>query len=248
MRQNVWAWIVVGLAGTLPSGAMAQHAGVGTPLQSSGSGTFNQTGVNWSLQGHGFWADFGGPAAIPQFGQPNASAGLQTGFKTSAGGWNFGLNAVAGQGSSSSASNVSPSVTTINGGGGYFIDATVSPFVIGMTPVVGGGFGPGVNFAPLNLPGSNVQLPTFSYFSVNTSVSVPDGGGALLGGMGGAGGGSNQFGPNRSMAGQTQAQQMQVHVQIHDMAELDAQVLAAAGPAKSAAPPMPRLGPACRPG
>lgn len=171
MRHSIWALIVAGVVATLPAGAVAQHAGVGTPLQSSGAGTSNQA--------------------------------------------------------SSSISSTAGSVTTINGGTGSFIDATVNPFVIGMTPVVGMGM----------FPGSSVQLPTFSYFGVQTSVSVPDGGGMSLGGVGGGAEGGNQFGPNRSSGSQVSSRQMQVHVQIHDMAELDAQVLAAAAPPKPAGPP-----------
>ena len=102
----------------------------------------------------------------------------------------------------------------------------------------GGLVGLGGNvWGPAFLPGSNVQLPSFSYFGTQTSVSVPDGGGVLLGGVNGAGEGGNQFGPNRSAGSQIQSRQMQVGVQIHDMAELDAQVLAAAAPPKPAGPP-----------
>jgi len=111
-----------------------------------------------------------------------------------------------------------------------------------MQPVNSGTSGTGIycftpGFTPAFLPGSSVQLPTFSYFGVDTLVSVPDGGGALLGGVNSAAGGGNQFGPNGSTAGHAQGQQLQVRAQILDMAELDAQVLAAAGPPKSAAPP-----------
>ena len=52
---------------------------------------------------------------------------------------------------------------------------------------------------PPNAP-TTVQLPTFSFFTVQTTVSVPDSGGAFLGGIGrGADGGSSRgFGPTSS--------------------------------------------------
>lgn len=40
-----------------------------------------------------------------------------------------------------------------------------------------------------------VQLPTFQFFTVNTSVSVPDRGGAYLGGVGRSSMGTQQFAP-----------------------------------------------------
>ena len=47
-----------------------------------------------------------------------------------------------------------------------------------------------------------VQLPTFNYFTVQTTVSVPDRGGAVLGGVNRASSGttSRGFGPLRNRA------------------------------------------------
>jgi hypothetical protein len=74
-----------------------------------------------------------------------------------------------------------------------------------------------------------IQLPTFSFFSVRTTVVVPDNGGAYLGGIGRASSGSSVFGTpifrngaiglERSHAG------MSVHATIHDFDALDAQLL-----------------------
>ena len=47
--------------------------------------------------------------------------------------------------------------------------------------------------APRN-PGTTVQLPTFSYVTVTTTVSVPDGGTVLLGGIKRLSEGRNEFG------------------------------------------------------
>ena len=42
--------------------------------------------------------------------------------------------------------------------------------------------------------GTAVQLPTFSYFTTNTTVSVPDRGSVYLGGVNRAASGRNEFG------------------------------------------------------
>jgi hypothetical protein len=79
---------------------------------------------------------------------------------------------------------------------------------------------------------TTVQLPTFHFFTVNTTVSVPDRGGASLGGISSARDGSSSrgFGPlrNRSAGSDRSASTMSVHATIIDHAELDRQVLAEA--------------------
>ena len=90
--------------------------------------------------------------------------------------------------------------------------------------------------------GQAVQLPTFQVFSVNTTVSVPDGGGALLGGINRAADSSVTrglplagkipgLGPlanNRGIASTRSASNMSVHATIIDNHELDEAVLATA--------------------
>jgi len=79
---------------------------------------------------------------------------------------------------------------------------------------------------------TTVQLPTFSFFTVQTTVSVPDGGGASLGGIGRAGDRSTTrgIGPlkNRGLASTRGASSMTVHARIIDNHELDEAVLAQA--------------------
>jgi len=232
--------------------AAAQQITTSSPMQQLGSGSFYQSGVQWGLRGPGFTFQFGGTPATPQFGNPNTGAGLQTGIGFGAGGWSGYFNPILAQGGSTTLSSVTPSVTSINGQGGAISDTSITPFVIGVVPVVAGipsaaasGFGPaaipGSPLAANNnaaIPGSNVQLPTFSYFGVATSVNVPDSGGALLGGVNRAGEGGKQFGPlggQRSGGAQAQAGGVQVRAQIHDMAEMDAAVLSAAGQAAATA-------------
>ena len=96
--------------------------------------------------------------------------------------------------------------------------------------------------------GQVVQLPTFNYFSVQTSVLAPDRGGAFLGGVRrsssrnaaygvpGAGrlpGVGRLFG-NRVLDGTAGGRSSSVHVTIIDHEELDQAVLAAAARERSA--------------
>src|SRR5262249_38062594 len=75
-----------------------------------------------------------------------------------------------------------------------------------------------------------VQLPTFSFFTVQTVVSVPDGGGMSLGGINRAADGSvtRGFGPlqNRALGSTRGASGASVHASIIDHQELDERVLA----------------------
>ncbi len=80
--------------------------------------------------------------------------------------------------------------------------------------------------------GTTVQLPSFSFFSVDTTVSVPDGGSTYLGGVNRASSGSNQFGAapfmpftNRSIGSQQSASSMRVSAYIHDFQAMDEYLL-----------------------
>lgn len=82
--------------------------------------------------------------------------------------------------------------------------------------------------------GVTVQLPTFSFFSVATTVVVPDRGGMYMGGVGRASSGSNRFGP--SLPGQSafgferHATGMHVSAQIHDLRAMDEAIRGKSGP------------------
>jgi hypothetical protein len=92
---------------------------------------------------------------------------------------------------------------------------------------------------PQHLPATTVQLPSFSFFSVNTTVSVPDSGGAFLGGVKRARDGSwtRGFGPlaNRAIGGDRMAGGASVHATIIDHEELDRATLAKAAAKREAA-------------
>jgi hypothetical protein len=88
-----------------------------------------------------------------------------------------------------------------------------------------------------------VQLPSFSTFGVDTSVSVPDGGSASLGGGGRSSTGSTAFGPglgpgNRSFGRNLSGSSSSVRAKIHDAEAMDRATLARARSAgeKSATP------------
>jgi hypothetical protein len=91
---------------------------------------------------------------------------------------------------------------------------------------------------PPNAP-TTVQLPTFSFFTVQTTVSVPDRGGAYLGGIGrGADSSTTRgIGPlaNRGLASSRGASGMSVHATIIDHHEIDQAILAQAAAERGAA-------------
>jgi hypothetical protein len=82
-------------------------------------------------------------------------------------------------------------------------------------------------------PGTTVQLPTFSFFTVSTTVSVPDQGSTSLGGVNSVSNGSTAYGPsfpgNRASGASSSAGGMSVHVTIHDFESMDAETLRQAG-------------------
>jgi len=86
--------------------------------------------------------------------------------------------------------------------------------------------------APVPLAPTTVQLPSFSFFTVNTTVSVPDRGGAYFGGVnrGRDGSVARGFGPlqNKAIGGDRLASGASVHATIIDHDEIDRALLAAA--------------------
>lgn len=80
-------------------------------------------------------------------------------------------------------------------------------------------------------PATSVQLPTFSYFGVSTSVLAPDRGSAYLGGVNRAQSGSRQFGSpllpfsNRSSSHAVGGSSTRVSVWIHDLNAMDEALL-----------------------
>lgn len=121
----------------------------------------------------------------------------------------------------------------------------VTLFIFGLAPQSAGaqeypglpGFVPPFdpNHPLIVVPGgaaTTVQLPTFSFFTISTTVSVPDSGGAFLGGVGRRGTGSRTNGPpgfgNRSTASSIGGGGVSVGAQIIDLRAMDKQLLAEA--------------------
>ena len=90
-----------------------------------------------------------------------------------------------------------------------------------------------------NAPASAVQLPTFGYNTVNTTVSVPDRGGVYMGGIKRSSSGRTESGApllpfkNRSIGNQTSATSFSSHVYIHDFEAMDEAALNAGAAAIS---------------
>jgi hypothetical protein len=87
---------------------------------------------------------------------------------------------------------------------------------------------------PARGQGTAVQLPTFSFFNVSTTVSVPDGGSAFLGGVNRSAEGRNEFGVpglpfppfrNTSIGRDSSASGMRVTATIHDFDAMEAAIL-----------------------
>lgn len=91
-------------------------------------------------------------------------------------------------------------------------------------------------------PATTVQLPTFSVFTVSTTVSVPDGGGVFLGGVNRAADGRVERGVpgvpfrNRSIGSTRSASGMHVSATIIDHKEMDEAILAEAAAKRGGAP------------
>jgi hypothetical protein len=82
----------------------------------------------------------------------------------------------------------------------------------------------------------SVQQPVFGVNGVATTVVVPDGGRAVLGGVGRAASGTSRYGlgaPSRSMGSEVSGSSFSASVTVHDFAEMDARALAR-GPQRDA--------------
>jgi hypothetical protein len=84
-----------------------------------------------------------------------------------------------------------------------------------------------------------VQLPTYTFFGVSTTVSVPDNGAAFLGGINRAASGGNEFGvpglafpglQNRSIGQNMSASNVWASVTIHDLDAMDQAILNSPSP------------------
>jgi len=103
-------------------------------------------------------------------------------------------------------------------------------FVAAVLGVLLGLLGMAVSFASAQQPATAVQLPTFSMFTTSTTVSVPDRGNVLLGGINRAATGRNEFGTpllpfrpfrNSGIGTDRSASSMRVSAYIHDFEAME---------------------------
>lgn len=129
------------LAFAIPAVAQ-QQVTVSSPHTAVSDSFYEHTGTSWGAQGKNWFFQFGPPgnpnSAAPQFGGFVPSAGANLGFGFNGGGFGGGFLGNFSQGSRRSFTSVTPSVTVPNGGTGMIMDTSVSPFVLGYVPIVGG--------------------------------------------------------------------------------------------------------------
>lgn len=129
--------LVVGLRA-----AAAQQVTVATPQTTVSDSFFEHMGSSWGLRGKNWFFQFGPPGnpngAAPPFGGFDPSAGANFGVGFGGAGFNGGLLGNFSQGSRRTFTSTTPMVTVQNGVPGYVADASVSPFVMGYVPIVGG--------------------------------------------------------------------------------------------------------------
>ena len=118
--------------------ASAQQVVTTVPFQNLNDSFYERTGVNWSLRGPNFFANFGGPPLLPAFGGADPNCRFARRCWIPRGGLSGSLGFSFAQGSNRSSVSTAPSVTTMNGVPGTISSQTISPFVTGITPVVGG--------------------------------------------------------------------------------------------------------------
>lgn len=123
--------------------SQAQQVTTGTGLNRAGDSFTESIGTSWNLTGKNWYFNYGGAAANPQFGNHNPAAGVQSGFGFSRGDVQGNFDWWAGQGTERTYSGTSISGTMMNGEQLYVGDVAVSPFVVSVTPVVGGWYGSG---------------------------------------------------------------------------------------------------------
>lgn len=119
--------------------SVAQQVTVETPFHAINDSFFERVGMSWGLHAPGFNLQVGGFGnALPPFGGFQPGAGIAGGVGIAGGGLSGGLGFEASQGSRMSSVLQSPFVTTQNGFPGGVWDASLSPFVVGVVPIVGG--------------------------------------------------------------------------------------------------------------
>ena len=121
-----------------PVAAQSQVA-ISTPYTTINDGFWERMGIGWGLQGPNWFFNNGGAGPVPSFGGFDPSSQAQFGAGGRAGDVNWNMNMFAGQGSSRSIVNQTPTVVVPNGGTGQIFSGELRPFVTGFVPIVGAG-------------------------------------------------------------------------------------------------------------
>lgn len=130
---------------------------VATPLHTLNDSFFEHRGIGWGAGGRNWFFNFGSPTmSAPAFGGFDPSAGLSFGGAFRRNGVNGYFSGNFSQGHRSSFTSQTPIVTLQNGMPGWVSDSSLSPFVMGFVPVVGGW--PSVA-APPNMPPAAYVAP-----------------------------------------------------------------------------------------
>ncbi|GAA5505297.1 hypothetical protein [Novipirellula caenicola] len=117
---------------------VAQMINTSVPLQTIGSNSFENNQFGFSLQGPNFFANINPGNNPAPFAPEAVNSGVTGNVRQNLGnGVSGNLRFSFAQGSSQTFSSTTPSVTTMNGVPGSIVSQTVTPFVTGITPVVG---------------------------------------------------------------------------------------------------------------
>ncbi len=133
----------------------AQQIKVGTPLQRSRDSYFERQGVDFGFFMRGnsrirglsptgqilpniVVSQNSAGSAVPQIGGFDPNSQLTTGVGVFGGNGGFSLGLFAGKGSTRSLTSTTPSVVVQNGQVGSIFSGRNRPFVVGLTPVLGG--------------------------------------------------------------------------------------------------------------
>lgn len=134
------------LAASPHESLLAQQVTTQTPFQTNGTRFFEQSNVSWGIQNPHYFISFNGGGATPPFGGFQPNAGLNSGFSTGNARFSFSF----AQGASTTSSTVAPVLTTTNGYPGSLFIGSTTPFVVGVSPIVGNaGVGNAASISPI---------------------------------------------------------------------------------------------------
>ncbi len=138
----------------IPPAAPSPQAAVSVGGTSVSDSFFEMQGISWSLTGPNWFARFGPrpPASAPAFGNFPGEAGGSAGFGIRGERVQAEFFGRWSQGYRSAATFQSPSLMLSDGAYGWWWDASATPFVMGVVPVLGDRPGAATGLPPLREP------------------------------------------------------------------------------------------------